>query len=113
MGFTVHFNDAVSNSRLIHERIACSMGTSKDLAKLAPSEQEERSQDHQTTFLITDKFLDGIFLGIKGGSEEFIIRNTCWFCVVCRTSQKMASGSRSRSSLFQQHPWHTQEIVAR
>ena len=33
---------------------------------------------------ITDKFLDGIFLGIKEGSEEFIV-GTPAGCVVCRT----------------------------
>ena len=29
---------------------------------------------------IKHKFLDGIFLGIKEGSEEFIVWNTCWLC---------------------------------
>ena len=36
---------------------------------------------------ITDKFLDGIFLGIKEGSEEFIV-GTPAGCVVCRTVKR-------------------------
>ena len=39
---------------------------------------------------ITDKFLDGVFLGIKEGSEEFIV-GTPAGCVVCRTVKKTAS----------------------
>ena len=37
---------------------------------------------------ITHKFLDGVFLGIKEGSEEFI-GNTCWLCGV-QNCQKIA-----------------------
>ena len=36
---------------------------------------------------ITDKFLDGIFLGIKEGSEEFTV-GTPAGCVVCRTVKR-------------------------
>ena len=36
---------------------------------------------------ITDKFLDGVFLGIKDGSEEFIVV-TLAGCVVCRTVER-------------------------
>ena len=36
---------------------------------------------------ITDKFLDGFFLCIKGGSEEFI-EGTLAGCVVCRTVKR-------------------------
>ena len=38
-------------------------------------------------FQITDKFLDGTILGIKEGSEEFIV-GTLAGCVVCRTVRR-------------------------
>ena len=54
---------------------------------------------------ITDKFLDGIFLGIREGSEEFIV-GTPAGCAVCRTVKR-------RPGEDEQHPWNTQEIVAK
>ena len=48
---------------------------------------------------ITDKFLDSVFLGIKEGSEEFIV-GTPAGCVVCRTGKRRPREDRRRSFLF-------------
>ena len=40
---------------------------------------------------ITDKFLDGIFLGTKEGSEEFFV-GTAAGCVVCNTVKRRPRG---------------------
>ena len=39
-------------------------------------------EESKKKFQITDKFLDGVFLGIKEGSEEFIVGTTCSMCGV-------------------------------
>ena len=62
---------------------------------------------------ITDKCLGGIFLGIKEGSEEFIV-GTPAGRVVCRTVKtRPREDAEDPVFFFQQHPWITQEIVAR
>ena len=72
---SVHFNVHFS-VRLIHEP--------------CPQHGEKRSctwEASKKKVPITDKFLDGIFLGIKEGSVEFIV-GTPAGCVVCRTVKR-------------------------
>ena len=61
---------------------------------------------------ITDNFLDGIFLDIQEGSEEYVI-GTPAGCVVCMTVKRRPRQGRRRSSVVQQHLWNTQETCAR
>ena len=59
---------------------------------------------------ITDKFLDGIFLGINEGSEEFNV-GTPAGCVVRRTVKRRLRGDAADQVFFIRGD--TQEIVAR
>ena len=44
---------------------------------------------------ITDKFLDGVFLGIRECSKDFVCWNTCWLCGVKILSFSTASVQRA------------------
>ena len=61
---------------------------------------------------ITDKFLDGVFLGIKEGSEEFIV-GTPARCVVCRTVKRRPCEDATDPVFFNSIRGNTQEMVAR